>query len=113
MAELRTLLKPGEKISLFAISIDDPTTSKKFAEKIAKDGKGAIQFPILSDPMHKTIDAYGVYDPAYAGQQVDGIPHPAIFILDKDRKIIWARVESDYRKRPTNADIRNELDKLK
>ena len=113
MAELRTLLNPGEKVILLAISIDDAVTSKAFAEKIAKDGKGAITFPILSDPMHRTIDAYGVYDPAYAGQQFDGIPHPAVFILDKNRKIVWAKVEADYRMRPTNAEIRAPLEKLK
>jgi hypothetical protein len=63
--------------------------------------------------MHRTIASYGVYAPAYAGQRFVGIPHPAVFSLDKNRKIVWARVESDYRKRPTNGDIRAELDKLK
>lgn len=113
MAELRTLLGPDDRATLLAISIDDPATSKKFADKIAKDGKGEIKFPILADPMHRTIDAYGVYDPAYAGDRFDGIPHPAVFILDKDRKIVWSRVEPDYRKRPSNAEIRAELEKLK
>ena len=113
MAELRTLLKSGEKVSLIAISIDDAAASKSFIEKIAKDGKGVVSYPILSDPMHRTIDAYGVYDPAYAGQRFDGIPHPAVFILDKTRKGVWAKVESDYKKRPTNEEMRAELDKLK
>lgn len=81
--------------------------------KIAKDGKGELKFPILSDIDHKTIDAYGLFDPAYVGKGVEGIPHPAIYILDKSRKILWAKVESDYRKRPTNEEIRTELDKLK
>ena len=81
--------------------------------KIAKDGKGEVNFPLLSDPEHKTIDAYGLFDPAYVGQDFEGIPHPAIYILDKKRKIVWAKVESDYRKRPTNEDIRTELNKLK
>ena len=106
-------MNPGEKVTLLAISIDNAATSKAFAEKIAKDGKGAIAFPILSDPMHRTIDAYGVYDPAYAGQQFDGIPHPAVFILDRNRKIVWAKVEADYRKRPANPEIRAELEKMK
>ena len=98
---------------MFAISIDDNPTSKSFAEKIAKDGKGPIAFPILSDPGHATIDAYGVFDPAYTGQRFEGIPHPSVFILDKNRKIVWAKVEPDYKNRPTNAEIRAELDKLK
>ena len=106
-------MKPDEKISLFAISIDDASTSKTFAEKIAKDGKGSVSFPILSDPGHATIDAYGVLDPAYMGQRFEGIPHPAVFVLDKNRKIAWAKIEADYKDRPTNAEIRSEIDKLK
>lgn len=80
--------------------------------KIAKDGKGEVMFPILSDAGHKTIDAYGLFDPEYVGKGIEGIPHPAVYILDKDRKIVWAKIESDYRFRPTNADIRAELDKF-
>ncbi len=113
MAELRTLLEPGENVSLLAISVDDASTSKMFAEKIAKDKKGAITFPMLSDPMHRTIDAYGVFDPAYAGQKFEGIPHPAVFVVDKNRKIVWAKVEGDYKNRPTNGEIRAVLDKIK
>ena len=87
--------------------------SKTFGEKIAKDGKGALGFPILSDPNHKTIDNYGLFDTTYVGKGVEGIPHPAIYILDKNRKIVWAKIEYDYKKRPTNEDIRAELAKLK
>ncbi len=83
------------------------------AEKVARDGKGEVKFPLLSDPNHKTIDAYGLYDPDYAGKEFDGIPHPAVYLLNKDRKIVWSKVESDYKKRPTNQEIRAELDKLK
>ena len=83
------------------------------AAKIAKDGKGDVNFPLLSDAGHKTIDAYGLFDAAYAGQDAEGIPHPAVYILDKNRKIVWAKVETDYKIRPTNADIRAQLDKLK
>ena len=63
-------------MNLYAISVDPPRVSKDFAEKIASDGKGAVSFPLLSDPEHKIIDAYGLRDPAYEGQKVYGIPHP-------------------------------------
>lgn len=98
---------------IIAVSIDKPEVSKTFAEKIAADGKGAINFPILSDPQHKTIDAYGLYDPAYKDQMFDGIPHPAVYVIDRDGRVTWARVESDFRKRPANAEIRVALDALK
>ena len=80
--------------------------------KIAKDGKGTVNFPILSDPNHQTIDAYGLFDSTYIGKGVEGIPHPSIYILDKKRKVVWAKIEPDYRKRPTNEEIRAELKKL-
>lgn len=113
LADLRDLLGKDENVALYAISVDDAKKSKDLAEKIAKDGKGILDFSLLSDPNHQTIDAYGVFDPAYIGKGVEGIPHPAIFVLDKNRKIVWAKIESDYKNRPTNADIRAELNKLK
>lgn len=99
--------------SIVAISPDPIDRLNETKAKIAKDGKGEIPFPLLSDPGSKTVNAYGVYDPTYAGQEVDGIPHPAIFILDKDRKVRWVSVSMDYKKRPAEKEIRAELEKLK
>ena len=100
-------------IKLYAISVDSPDVSKTFADKIASDGKGKVGFPLLSDPEHKVIEAYGLRDPAYKGQNVDGIPHPAVYIINKDGKVTWAKIESDYRKRPTNHELRAALKTLK
>jgi len=111
LAGLRTLLKKNENVILLAISIDPPDVSKTFADKIASDRKGAINFPILSDPEHKIVDAYGLRDPAYEGQKVYGIPHPAVYVIDKLGKVAWARIESDYKQRPTNEEIRAALDR--
>ena len=61
----------------------------------------------------KTIDTFGIFDPAYIGQEFEGIPHPAIFILDKKRKVLFVKIEPNYRKRPTNAELRVEIDKIK
>jgi peroxiredoxin len=112
LAELRSLLKKGENVKLYAISVDPPSVSKDFAEKLGADKKGAITFPILSDPDHKIIDAYGLRDPAYKGQKVYGIPHPAVYVIDTSGKIAWAKVESNYRERPANDEIRAALDAL-
>ena len=113
MAELRSLLKKDENVKLYAISVDPPDVSKSFAEKIASDGKGAVNFPLLSDPEHKIIDAYGLRDPAYEGQKVYGIPHPAVYVIDKTGKVAWAKIESNYRERPANQEIRAALDALR
>jgi peroxiredoxin len=110
---MRSLFQASDKLKVYAISIDDAVKNKDVMEKIAKDGKGNLPFPILSDAGHKTIDAYGLFDPAYIGRGVEGIPHPAIYILDKKRKVLFVKIEMDYKKRPTNAELRIELDKLK
>lgn len=99
-------------MKLYAISVDPPDVSKDFARKIASDGKGEVPFPLLSDPQNKIIDEYGLRDPAYEGQKVYGIPHPAVYVIDKTGKVVWAKVEPDYRKRPSNAEIRAALDKV-
>ena len=112
MAELRFLLKKGEDVKLYTLSVDPPDVSKDFAEKIASDGKGKINFPLLSDPEHKSVDEYGLRDPAYEGQKVFGIPHPAVYVIDKQGKVAWSKIESNYRERPTNHEIRAALNAL-
>jgi peroxiredoxin len=113
LAGLRTLLKKDENVRLFAISVDSPELSKELAAKLAADGRGEINFPLLSDPEHLTIDAYGLHDPAYDGEKFAGIPHPAVYVIDKNGIVAWAKVESNYRERPRNEDIRAALDALK
>lgn len=81
-------------------------------EKIAADGRGAVNSSILSDPNHEIIDAYGLHDPAYDGGRLAGIPHPAVYLIDRSGRVSWVKVEQNYRERPTNADIRRAIDAL-
>jgi peroxiredoxin len=105
-------LKQNEPVVIYAISIDTAAESKEFAALLASDGRGAIQFPLLTDVAHRTIDAYGLRDTAYDGKDYDGIPHPAVYVIDKSGHVAWMKVETNYRVRPTNADIRAALDSL-
>ena len=100
-------------MGVYAISIDTPAESKKLAEEIASDGKGPIDFPLLSDPGHRVIDAYRLRDPNYDGKDYEGIPHPAVYVIDKTGRVAWVKVEENYRVRPTNADIRAALNSMK
>lgn len=97
---------------LYAVSIDTPQESREFAEKIAADGRGAITFPMLSDPGHRVINAYGLRDPAYTQQKFDGIPYPAAYVIDKTGRVAWAKVHEDYKQRPSTEEIRAALDSL-
>ena len=110
---MRSLLKPGEPVALWGISVDTPDQSKGFVEKIAADGHGRIAFPLLSDAGHRTIDAYGLQDPRYLKLKREGIPYPAVYVIDRTGRVAWARIEKDYRQRPSNGEIRTALDALK
>jgi len=112
LAELRTLVKANERIRLLALSVDDADKTRELVQKIKSDGNGPVTYTLLSDPGHKVIDGYGLHDPAYDGTQFDGIPHPAVYVIDKTGTVTWAKVESDYKMRPSNSDIRAALDKL-
>jgi len=113
LADLRGLIKDGEKTRLYAVSIDSADKSNGLIKKIEKDGKGKINFAFLSDPQAKTIDAFGLRDPRYKDEAVNGIPYPTVYVVGSDRKIVWTKLEKDYKNRPTNAEIRAEIDKLK
>lgn len=112
MAELRSLLKPEERVALWAISVDSPGHSRGFVEEIAADGRGRIAFPLLSDAGHRTVLAYGLQDPRYLQQRREGIPYPAVYVIDQAGRIAWARIDKDYRQRPSNREIRAALDAL-
>jgi peroxiredoxin len=113
LAELRSLVKQEEQVRFFAISVDSPAESKQFAEQIAADGKGEVNFAILSDPAHRVIDAYGVRDSAYNGQKFEGIPHATVYLIDKDGRVAWTRVETDYKRRPNNEEVESALKSLR
>ena len=110
MAGLRDLARAYGDVRFYAISRDLPAESHDLAGKIARDGRGAVSLSLLSDPRSEVIDRYGLRDPAYAGEKIDGVPRPSVFVLDQSGRVRWAKVESDYRERPSNADIAAALD---
>ena len=110
MAGLRDLARAYGEVRFYAISRDLPAESRDLAGKIARDGRGAVSFSLLSDPRSEVIDRYGLRDPAYAGEKIDGVPRPSVFVLDQRGRVRWAKVESDYRERPSNEEIAAALD---
>jgi peroxiredoxin len=97
-------------VKIYAISPDSTEEGKKFAQLIATDYRGAVTFPLLSDPGSRVIDRYGLRDEAYAGKREDGIPHPAVFVLDAKGRVRWMKIEADFRERPSNAEIAAAID---
>lgn len=107
------MVKQEEQVRFYAVSVDSPAESRQFAEQIAADGKGEVNFPILSDPAHRVIDAYGVRDSAYNGQKFEGIPHATVYIIDEDGRVAWIKVETDYKQRPNNEEVGSALKNLR
>jgi len=60
-----------------ALSVDVPERSEALRQR---DG---IVFPLLSDPDHHVVEAWGLFDPKEKG----GIARPATFVIDPDRRI--------------------------
>src|SRR5262249_61878295 len=74
------------------------------ADKIAKDDGKAPQFVFLSDPGHRVIDRYGLWNPAGKGW-----PHPATYVIDRQGVVRWKFVEVDYTVRARNEQILQAL----
>jgi peroxiredoxin len=99
-------------VRFFAISPDRSQQSGEFARKVAGDGRGAVAFSLLSDSHSVIIDHYGLRDPAYAREKIDGVPRPAVFVLDQQGRVRWSEVETDYRERASNEEVAAALDRF-
>lgn len=93
---------------ILAVSIDDHATTKRFIEKLRERHPSDYDFPFLQDTNHRVIDRYGILNP-----EGKGWPHPATYVIDKQGVVRWKFVEVDYRKRPSNERILEQLRKLK
>jgi len=107
---LRDLAHNFPEVRLYAISRDTPDESHDLAKKIEADKRGTLGYSMLSDPQSLTIDRYGIRDPEYAKQKIDGVPRPSVFVLDQQGRVRWSKIETDYRERPTVEEVAAALD---
>lgn len=84
---------------LVAISVDPPATSAELAKKLG------VTFPLLSDESRATIRAFGVEDVE------NGISWPAIFVIDKQGRIVWRSLTQTYKVRAMPGQILESLQK--
>ncbi len=110
MVGLRDLARSFPEARVYAISRDRPEDNKELAKKIESDKRGALGFALLSDPQSLTIDRYGLRDPEYAKQKIDGVPRPSAFVLDQEGHVRWLKIETDYRERPSIEELAAALD---
>jgi peroxiredoxin len=112
LAGLREFARAYPEVKIYAISPDSTEDGRKFAQLLASDHRGAVTFSLLSDPRSRVIDRYALRDETYAGKKEDGIPHPAVFVLDAKGRVRWMKIETDFRERPSNAEIAAAIDAM-
>ena len=91
----------GAGADVVAISVDKPEKSGEMSVKLK------LPFPLLSDVDHKVIDAYDLFN-------AEGkISKPATYVLDTRGVVRWSFFEEDYKIRPLDEVILEELKKIK
>jgi peroxiredoxin len=99
------LARRGYKLA--AISYDAPDVLARFTAQ--RD----INYPLLSDPGSRTIDAFGLRDPQYKpGSLAYGVPQPAIFVISRDGIIRAKLAEEGYKTRPPLEAVLSSIDRL-
>ena len=82
-------------VQVAVITYEAPEISLKFAEKYD------IQYPVLSDVESRHIKAWGLLNTAYEPEsRIYGIPHPGLFLIDRNGMIYRKFSEEGYKNRP-------------
>ena len=82
-----------------ALSYDQPGALAHFAQR------KQIQYPLLSDPESKVIDAFGIRNEQIKDGFAKGVPHPGLFLIGANGRIEAKYFEEDYRERITVSSI--------
>jgi peroxiredoxin Q/BCP len=92
----------AEDAEVLAISTDTiEDTAAAFASK-------GFTFPILADPERVAVDAYGVRH-ALGGIRGDDIARPAVFVIDREGRIVWRDLTENWRVRVRPERILDQL----
>jgi peroxiredoxin len=96
---------------ILAVSTDDRERQQLMIDRVAEESGSTLDFTLLSDPGHRVIDRYGIFNQEAAPDRE--IPHPTTLVIDRAGIVRWKVTEIDYRVRPTNEDILRELRALR
>ena len=85
-------------------------------ERQAKDEGASPNFPLLADPGHRVIDRYGQLNPELFKNESNPsgyvVPHPAVFVMDRQGRVTWKFTNTDANVRATNEQIIEALKAL-
>ncbi len=96
-----------ESTELLAVSIDDREKQQMMIDRVAEQDGRVLDFRLLSDPDHAVIDRYGLLNQQDPRQRP--IPHPTVFLVDREGVVRWKFIEVNYKIRPENSDILEAL----
>ena len=85
--------------------------SLKGGNKVKSKTNGEFLIELPADANHAVMDRYGLLN-EQAAARGRMIPHPTTYILDRQGIVRWNFTEIDYKIRPTNAAILDQLKKL-
>jgi peroxiredoxin len=102
LEELQKYLAELDKrnADVVAISVDPVETNLELSARLG------LTFPLAADPEHATLAAFGVYDDHHE------IAWPAVFIVERDRRVSWRYLADDYKVRPTVEEMLRALDDI-
>ena len=106
LQRLKTTTLAG--VTVLAIAPDPPEKTRELIEKVRSSKDVVLTHRFLSDPELKATDAYGIRN---SGAKMP-IPHPTTILVDRDGREVWRFTETDYKKRPTDDEIRAAVRKL-
>jgi len=95
---------------ILAVSVDDRPKQQLMIDRVAEEDGRTLDFALLSDPDHRVIDRYGIFN--HEDPRGREIAHPATYVIDTNGVVRYAFVEVDYRLRPENADLLAEISAL-
>ena len=112
--ELHSLLPASLRADTVIVAIAPDPLDKlgDIIPKVKSRTGGEFIVTLLSDADHAVIDRYGLLN-EQAAQRGRFLPHPTTYVIDKQGVVRWKFTEKDYKVRPTNAMVLDELRKLK
>lgn len=82
------------------MTYDPMATNKRFTDQYD------IDFPILTDVNARHVKAFGILNESWEpGHRAYGVPHPGIFLVDRNGNVHAKFSRPDYRERPEIAGI--------
>ena len=90
--------------AILAVAIDARPELQLMVDKITRTDGRRPDFTFLSDPGHRVIDRYGLWNPAGRGW-----PHPTTYVIDRAGTVRWKFTEVNYKIRPTSDMILRAL----